>query len=159
MRRLSERRERVLLAELIRAETDWVGIAERHRLTTSELAEWAARESTVKRLAALSALADLQTQVLLGRCRLMAASRLLTLASSEESGSAETARRACVDLLKLDRHPPLPPHQETSGSASSAAGLGSEVEDLALLLYGGVSDEGEAEVVPRLADRAEAGDG
>ncbi|MEQ9454410.1 MAG: hypothetical protein RLN76_07440 [Phycisphaeraceae bacterium] len=148
MVRISERRERAVLADLIRAESDWVGIAEKHRLSTSELAEWAAREPTVRRLSALSTLADLQTQLLLGRCRLMAASRLLTLASADESGSAETARKACVDLLKLDRHP-RPPHIKAGRGALDVAGGNDDsdqyVGDLAALLYGEGDTEGEGE--------------
>ncbi|MEQ9460961.1 MAG: hypothetical protein RIG82_08425 [Phycisphaeraceae bacterium] len=149
MVRISERRERAVLADLIRAESDWVGIAEKHRLSTSELAEWAAREPTVRRLTALSTLADLQTQLLLGRCRLMAASRLLTLASADETGSAETARKACVDLLKLDRHP-QPPHTKANLGALDVAGGGGDeldqgVGDLAALLYGEGDVEGEGE--------------
>ncbi|WP_428387541.1 hypothetical protein [Mucisphaera sp.] len=135
MPKLSNLRARALLADLIRAETDWVGIAEKHKLSTAQLAEWASRDKTVTTLTALCSLADLQTQLLLGRCRLMAASRLLTLASAEEPTSAETARKACVDLLKLDRHTP-PPDQpaETSNPDDTPV-------DLRQLLYEAVTDQ------------------
>ncbi|QDU72769.1 hypothetical protein [Mucisphaera calidilacus] len=111
MSKMSSNRARALLADLIRAESDWVGIAENHKLSTHELAAWASREDTLRTLGALCSLADLQTQLLLGRCRLMAASRLLTLATAEEPTNSETARKACVDLLKLDRHLPTTPDQ------------------------------------------------
>lgn len=103
MPKLSGKRARALIADLIRAEADWVAIAEKHNLSTDQLAEWASRDTTARTLTSLSALADFQTQLLLGRCRLMAASRLLTLATADETSNAETARKACVDLLKLDR--------------------------------------------------------
>jgi len=46
-------------------------------------------------------LADVQTQLLLSRFRLLAASRLIRLATDEQ-GNADITRRSCVDLLRLE---------------------------------------------------------
>jgi hypothetical protein len=47
-------------------------------------------------------LADLQTQLMLSRYRLVAVTKLIQQATQQEDVSAEQARKACADLLKLD---------------------------------------------------------
>lgn len=92
-----------LLSELARAEHDVLELGQRHGLALPELSAWAARPDTQRTVAGLCLLADLQTQLLLSRYRLVAATRLVGQATGqEESLSPEQVRKACVDLLKIE---------------------------------------------------------
>ncbi len=92
-----------LMRELARAEHDVLTLGERHGLGLSELSAWAAQPETQRTVAGLCLLADLQTQLLLSRYRLVAATRLVGQATGrDESLSPEQVRKACVDLLKIE---------------------------------------------------------
>lgn len=101
MVRVTKAKRDRLIADIMSAEHDVVALARTHELTPDQLAEWAAGEDNRRCLGGLCVLADIQTQLLLSRYRLLAATRLIKLATDEE-GSGDIARRACVDLLKLD---------------------------------------------------------
>ncbi|MEM9414561.1 MAG: hypothetical protein AAGA29_03665 [Planctomycetota bacterium] len=93
----------VLLHELARAEDDVLALGERHGVGLSKLSAWAALPKTQRTVAGLCLLADLQTQLLLSRYRLVAATRLVGQATGQdESLSPEQVRKACVDLLKIE---------------------------------------------------------
>ncbi|MCC7145139.1 MAG: hypothetical protein IT443_01700 [Phycisphaeraceae bacterium] len=97
-----KRRER-LIADILGAQHDLVALGKKHRLRPEVLASWVSMPGNHQVLRGLCLLADLQTQVLLSRYRLLAATRLIKLATDESAeGSADVARRACVDLLRLD---------------------------------------------------------
>jgi hypothetical protein len=104
-RKLGPTRTRRLIRDLVAAEHDLFELARRHRLLPDDLAVWVSDAANQQTLAGLCMLADLQTQVLLSRYRLLAAGRLIRLATAEEadpsSSANDTARRACVDLLKM----------------------------------------------------------
>ena len=87
-----------LIADLIAGEWGLEELAERHDITLEELARFAASGMTLRRLAALRQLADAQTQLTLSKHRQFAVAKLYELAQ----GDGETARKACVDLMKLD---------------------------------------------------------
>ena len=92
-----------LMGDLVRAEDDILELARRHRLELGELARWAIEPATRQTVVGLCLLADLQTQLMLSRYRLVAASRLIAQATAEEGTlPAEQVRRACVDLLKIE---------------------------------------------------------
>ena len=95
-----EGREAALLLRVYEAKEDPRGVAEGFGMTLEELALWAGRERTMRALRGLRLVADMQTQLILSRYRLTAAAKLVQLAGQDES--AETARRACVDLLKAE---------------------------------------------------------
>ena len=92
-----------LILELARAEHDILSFASANSLSLDELVDWASQEKTQRTLAGLCVLADAQTQLLLSRYRLVAATRLIGQATAEdETLPAEQVRRACVDLLKTE---------------------------------------------------------
>lgn len=92
-----------LMRELARAEHDVLTLGEQYGLGLPELSAWAARPETQRTVAGLCLLADLQTQLLLSRYRLVAATRLVGQATSrDESLTPEQVRKACVDLLKIE---------------------------------------------------------
>ncbi|MEM6257289.1 MAG: hypothetical protein AAGI37_03125 [Planctomycetota bacterium] len=92
-----------LIQDLARAEHDILSFAESHGLSLSELVDWAAEPKTRRLLSGLCVLADAQTQLLLSRYRLIAATRLIAQATAEDAAlPPEQVRRACVDLLKTE---------------------------------------------------------
>lgn len=70
-----------------------------HQMTLEELAAMAKDEQMMQTLRNLRRLADEQTRMLISRCRVAAVDKLLKII---EKGEGEVARRACVDLLKLE---------------------------------------------------------
>ncbi|MFP4144831.1 MAG: hypothetical protein ACLFV3_06770 [Phycisphaeraceae bacterium] len=101
-RRIGAKRRAKLIQDIFSAQHDVVALAQAHGLSPDDLATWAGDERNQNCLVGLCVLADLQTQLLLSRYRLLAAERLIRLATDEEAGSGDVARKACVDLLKLD---------------------------------------------------------
>lgn len=104
-RRISAKRRAALIHDLINADFDLTELHTKYRMSPDQLSQWIREESNNQCLAGLCVLADLQTQLLLSRYRLLAAGRLIELATAvpeEGRGGLDNARRACVDLLKLD---------------------------------------------------------
>ncbi|MEM6457879.1 MAG: hypothetical protein AAF710_00645 [Planctomycetota bacterium] len=102
MRKLSKKQRAALIADVFEARRDLTGLADAHRLTPDDLAEWIGRAENHRTLTDLCRLADLQTQLMLSRYRQVAVSELIKQASGGDETSAEQARKACVDLLKTD---------------------------------------------------------
>jgi len=121
---------RELIEDILTARHDVLELARAHDMTPAALADWASDLGNQRLLRGLCELADLQTQVLLSRYRLVAASRLIRLATQE--GEGESARRACVDLLKVDLK--LPELQEDGDVEGDAT-------DLARFLYGDAKEQ------------------
>lgn len=111
-----ERIGRELLEKVYEAERDPRVLAEENGWSLRELAAWAGKDQTRSALAALRTLADTQTQLILSRYRLSAAAKLVSLATQEED--AELARKAAVDLLKLNLVPGM---EELGASAGEPA--------------------------------------
>jgi len=92
-----------LLDDLLRAEHDILSLAQRHDLSLDGLVDWACRPETRRTVAGLCVLADAQTQLLLSRYRLVAATRLIGQATADpDTLPPEQIRKACVDLLKTE---------------------------------------------------------
>jgi len=94
-------RRKWLIRDLLDGKNDIVDLAAKYGVTADELAAWIAEPANQRCLAGLCTLADVQTQLMLSRWRHHAANRLIRYATAEESPAA-LARRACVDLLKLE---------------------------------------------------------
>ena len=128
----AQRKQRQLIEDVLGARHDVLELAEAHGLKPDELAAWANDTDTQRLLRGLCDLADLQTQFLLSRYRLLAASRLIRLATQE--GEGESARKACVDLLKADlKLPEMPDEAEAEDLLTGDA--------LARLVYGDAEPE------------------
>ena len=98
-----ERAVEQLLSRVYEAEEDPRAMADSLGLSLRELAAWADRPGNAAVLGGLRRLGDTQTQLILSRYRRTAAAKLLALANQEDD--AELARKACVDLLKLELIP------------------------------------------------------
>ncbi len=104
-RKISAKRRAALINDLINAKFDLTDLHNKYALSPDALSLWIQDESNHRCLAGLCALADLQTQLLLSRYRLIAAGKLFDLATNQpkdEKTGLENSRRACVDLLKLE---------------------------------------------------------
>lgn len=98
---LGKTTERRLVDDVVSGRWELTALAKQYGMRVEVLAEWARQRQTQETLRGLCVLGDLQTQILLSRYRLVAAGRLIKLATQEEEGREEVARKACVDLLKL----------------------------------------------------------
>lgn len=105
-KKMSKKKRDELIADVFEARRDLSGLAEAHRMSPDELADWIAQDENQRCLSGLCLLADLQTQLMLSRYRQVAVTELIKQASGggeDESGvSVEQSRKACVDLLKAD---------------------------------------------------------
>ena len=131
-RKIGAKRHRALLRDVFQAEHDVVALAEAHGLSPDDLAHWANGAANQRHLAGLCMLADTQTQLLLSRYRLLAAGRLAQLANQQkESTSDDVARKAAVDLLRLDLK-----RAEISPGRDAADGDAPDPQALRAMLYG-----------------------
>jgi hypothetical protein len=78
-------------------------LAERHKVSRVHLARWAGRPRQSAMIDELARLADRRALLLLATARADAALMLKRIALREETDARDVSRKACVDLLKLDR--------------------------------------------------------
>lgn len=90
-------------------------LAQSHHMSVLDLARWAADPPQRAELHAIRDLSNTRTDLLVSHARTEAAHALRRLAA--ESASAETQRKACVDLLRLGL-PPLPTKARAARPAS-----------------------------------------
>ncbi len=102
MKAISRVKTRALLGDLLAARHDLLQLAQMHGVEPEDLATWVAQPGVRKTLSGLCALSDFQTQLLLSQYRRFAATRLLRLATGEDAEVTESARKACVDLLRTE---------------------------------------------------------
>lgn len=95
-----------LLEDLARADDPPHEIARRHGLSPAELTRWAATPEAARLIDETRRLADDRAAMAVSRARVAAAHALHRLALDAEH--PETARKACVDLLKLEPRAPAP---------------------------------------------------
>jgi len=102
-KKIGLKRRRRLIQDIMTSKHDLVALGETHHLSPDDLANWIADPENHRALSGLCVLADLQTQILLSRYRLLAAGQLIELATGDgKKEASDVSRRACVDLLKLD---------------------------------------------------------
>lgn len=106
---LPKRRDALVL-RVYQAEEDLRELAESLGVDLRALAKLALDPQVVQALRGLRELAESQSQLILSRCRMTAAAKLVELAGQNDDG--ELARKASVDLLKLDLLPKPDPHDE-----------------------------------------------
>jgi len=93
-----------MLEDLATRRGGLASIARRHALSLADLAARIAEPGAQRALRALAALADERASLRLATARIDAADALRRLALDDES--KETARKACVDLLRLPTDAP-----------------------------------------------------
>lgn len=97
-------------------------LAERHALTLRQLTDLAQRPDAADLLSRTRRLADERADLIISRARTGAAHRLLGLAHDDDN--KETARKACVDLLRMRRP------EDHAGTVDAIPGAGPrEIED------------------------------
>ncbi len=138
----SKEKSRRLIQEVISAQHDPVSLGESLGMSPEELAGWVEEQEHQRVLNGLCLLADYQTRLLLCRYRRLAAGRLVRLATEESSDekSRDVARRACVDLLKMDLKPAEPAAVSKAMPADSDEANKVQPESLRQLLYKAVGE-------------------
>lgn len=131
--RIGEKRRKALIEDLVRSERDVLAIGEGFGLSPDDMAYWISQPENARTLRGLCQLADTQTQVLMSRYRLLAATRLIGLATTPGEAKEDVARRACVDVLKVELKGAVPDTEETP--QRELEGFGEE-EDLMVMLQG-----------------------
>ena len=126
MQPLGKDRRHALLRALVAAEKDIVGIAEEHKVSLEQLAEWSAGEDVQRQLASLCSVADAQAQFQLSRFRLHVAQGLLADALQKEGN--DTHRKARLEAMKLEVWQPFAavapaPTEPSTDAADGAAAL------------------------------------
>lgn len=104
-RRINAKKRAALIHDLIHADLDLTTIHSKYGLSPDSLSQWIQDETNHRALTGLCVLADIQTQLLLSRYRLIAAGTLIDMATKppdDSKSGMDTSRRACVDLLKLE---------------------------------------------------------
>lgn len=104
-RSIGQRKRDALIHDLIHADFDLTTLRSKYHLSPDSLAQWVQEDENRRCLTGLCVLADIQTQLLLSRYRLIAAGRLIDMAThppDDGKSGLDIARRACVDLLKLE---------------------------------------------------------
>ncbi len=104
-----------LVFRVYRADEDLRQLADSLGINLQKLAKLAIDPKVACTLRGLRELAESQSQLILSRCRMTAAAKLVELAGQSEDG--ELARKASVDLLKLE----LLPRSNTPVEPTSAA--------------------------------------
>ncbi|HYE01769.1 MAG TPA: hypothetical protein VD963_00900 [Phycisphaerales bacterium] len=122
--RVAEAVGRRLVAELAAGVTDLAEAARRAGASALELAWWCAGTEAEGVLRELVRAGEQRSALLVAHARAEAAGRLMELARSEEH--PETARKACVDLLKL-----APPDPGARGAREADEAGGTALRDLA----------------------------
>lgn len=137
--RISGPRGRRIIRDMLDGQYDLPELARRHRVTLADLAAWIDDPANQSLIRGTCVLADVQTQLLLSRFRLLAASRLIRLATDEQ-GNADITRRSCVDLLRLEMK-----RADLNGATQPED---SDVASLRDALYARLADEAAASVAP-----------
>ena len=81
---IGKERNQSLIEHIFKAELDVVALAAAHKLGPDDLARLIEKEENQKCLAGLCLLADLQTQLMLSRYRLVAVTKLIRQATQQE---------------------------------------------------------------------------
>lgn len=136
-----EKQRQRLLHDIFEGKLDIARLARRYRVSIAELALWIGREENRRAIERLCVVADVQTQVMLGRYRQVAAAQLIKLATrtdQEDRATLEVARRACVDVLRMEL-------QRTRDFVAAEELLDEESDDVAGVFDGGDTAEGGGE--------------
>ncbi|MEX2216642.1 MAG: hypothetical protein WD768_21190 [Phycisphaeraceae bacterium] len=143
-----------ILQDLMNTEADPVTLSKKYRLDLIDLSRFALDPETRRQAEGLLVLADVQTQFMLSRYRVNAASTLFGFISPQETDEKvdpDLKRKACVDLLRVEMKRTASQESE----ASAAPEEESPIEELRELLYG-VANAPSGKVVARNEGESEA---
>ncbi len=129
-------RSRAMRRDLAAGVADLHDLADRHKLTRVQLARWAARPRHSAMIDELTRLANKRTSLLIATSRADAASMLRRIILRQEDDAKEVTRKACLDLLKLDRAISAVPSTPAPGAAAAPVERYTEAElDAAMDAY------------------------
>lgn len=139
-KQLNNKERRDLISDIVAALHNPIELCQSHGLSLDDLASWISDPTNRQTLGGICVLSDLQAQVLLSRYRLHAAGRLIKLATADSPDvSRDVARRACVDLLKMDLKRADFEKTDSSRGAGEHSPCPEDGKSLRRLLYDAVS--------------------
>ncbi len=95
----SSKSKRYMTRSLAAGQTDLHALAREYEMSLIEMAQWVRRPRNAETLMMLEMLLERRASLLLADARAQAADALRRMATADSP--KETARRACIDLLKL----------------------------------------------------------
>ena len=104
-KRLSKAKSDQAMEMLLSGDKTLSQIAEELGVPLRTMADWATDPATLRRAFSFSYLNNVRTALFVGAMRPNVSMRLFELAKDGTEDGGETARKACVDLLKLDYSP------------------------------------------------------
>lgn len=97
---MGKNKKKQTLRQLLVPDVDVAELEDTLGLKLEQVALWALDEQTQSEVEGLMRWLDMQTQIMIARYRLAAVARLYDLVNTAKN--EETARRACLDLLKTN---------------------------------------------------------
>ena len=116
-----------MLGDLLAAPTDLRRLARKHRITLDELGRILASPETSTALRVFTMAGDATAAIAIGRARINAIAALRAI--SRDADNPESARKACVDLIKTAPAPLAPPRHAPAGEQQAHA-IDASTEDL-----------------------------
>jgi hypothetical protein len=113
------KRQLVVIEDLFRGELDEQEILDKHNVSRNLYNEWQSDDNFIEQFDRRIASAYRQSAILIARYAPLAAAKLIQLTESEK---AETARKACLDIIQSD------PRHGTQDSKTKAQNSGSQSE-------------------------------
>ena len=120
MDRLSKR-QLAVIEDLFAGELDEAAVLDKHKVSRNRYDKWLADEGFVAAFAERVGRAYRQSQLIIARYAPLAAAKLVQLT---ESDSAETARKACLDIISM---PTAYPRLTVAGTETDPAGAHAEL--------------------------------
>jgi hypothetical protein len=118
-----------VLSDLLAGPADLRRLARKHRITLEELVRLLASPETSTALRVFTLAGDATAAIAIGRARISAIAALRAI--SRDTENPESARKACVDLIKTAPAPLASPHHPHPDSAPTGR-LDAATEDLIL---------------------------
>jgi hypothetical protein len=102
------KRQSAVLDDMLAGELDEQDILEKHRVRQKTFNRWLGEDAFMAELNRRLQWLNLQSELVITRYKTLAAAKLVQLTDSK---NAETARRACLDIINLQNRSDNPPKQ------------------------------------------------
>ncbi len=121
------RKQLDVLEDLFHSDLDEQGVLEKHGVSRGTYEKWLANELFMERFERYANNVRRRSELLMARYRCLAAAKLIELTASEK---AETARRACLDIISQENDPASP--KGYAGAGGRECGDGKQKADTVL---------------------------
>lgn len=102
IKRWINKKQAAVLDDMFSGQFDEQAVLEKHKISRNVYSNWLSRKAFTEAFNRRIALAHLQSRALIARYASLAAAKLVQLTESEKE---ETARKACLDIIRLPKVP------------------------------------------------------